>query len=399
MSDFMFATGIENSYPTIEVNGRKKRVDGMEKSQHYARWREDFQLVRELGIEYLRYGPPLYRTHLGPGKYDWSFADQTLAALQQMKITPIADLCHFGVPDWVGNFQNPDWPKLFAEYARAFAQRYPWIRLYTPVNEILIAAMFSAGLGWWNERLKDDKSFVKALKHLCQANLLAMRAILEVCNDATFIQSESTEYFHSDGPAAQNLAHFMNERRFLALDLTYGYPISVTMYQYLLDNGMTRAEYDWFGKNHVKARCIMGNDYYITNEHLVTEDGRVEEAGEIFGYHVITRQYYDRYRLPVMHTETNLMDADRAPWWLHKEWMNMHELKRDGVPITGFTWYSLTDQVDWDSALREDRGTVNPCGLFDLNRKIRPVGEAYKKLIARWRDILTTESYSIRINY
>src|SRR5258706_1614998 len=399
MADFMFATGIENSYPTIEINGRNKRIDSMQKCRLYAPWREDFEVVRSLGIEYLRYGPPLYKAHLGPGKFDWSFADETFNALREMKITPIADLCHFGLPDWCGSFQNPDWPKLFAEYARAFAQRFPWVRLFTPVNEIFIAAMFSAGLGWWNERLQGDKTFVNALKHLCQANILAMRAILEVTPDATFIQSESTEYFHSDGPAAQNLAYFMNERRFLALDLTYGYPINVTMYQYLLDNGMTREEYEWFGKNHVKARCIMGNDYYITNEHLLTEDGRVEEAGEIFGYYVLTKQYYDRYRLPVMHTETNLMDEKRAAWWLHKEWMNMHELKRDGVPITGFTWYSLTDQMDWDTALREDKGNVNPCGLFDLDRKIRPVGEAYKKLIALWRDILPTESYSIRINY
>jgi beta-glucosidase/6-phospho-beta-glucosidase/beta-galactosidase len=399
MSEFMFSTGIENSYPTIEADGKTKRIDSMEKCRHYERWREDFQCTKDLGIKYLRYGPALYKAHLGPGKFDWAFADETFGQLQKMGITPIADLCHFGLPDWSGNFQNPDWPKLFAEYAKAFAQRFKWVRLFTPVNEIFIAAMFSAGLGWWNERLKGDKNFIRALKHLAQANVLAMRAILEVTPDATFIQSESSEYFHADGPAAQEMAYFMNERRFLALDLTYGYPISVTMYQYLLDNGMTREEYDWFRKNHVKARCIMGNDYYITNEHLVKEDGQVEESGEVFGYYVITRQYYDRYRLPVMHTETNLMDAKRAPWWLHKEWMNMHELKRDGVPIMGFTWYSLTDQVDWDIALREDKGTVNPCGLFDLDRKIRPVGEAYKKLIARWRDILPTESYSIRINY
>src|SRR5205814_10104345 len=128
-------------------------------------------------------------------------------------------------------------------------------------------------------------------------------------------------------------------------------------------------------------------------------DGRVEESGEIFGYYVITKQYYDRYRLPVMHTETNLMDAQKASWWLHKEWMNMHELKRDGVPILGFTWYSLTDQVDWDTALREDKGTVNPLGLVDLDRKLRPVGQAYKKLIEEWRDILPTESYSLAFRY
>ena len=48
--------------------------------------------------------------------------------------------------------------------------------------------------------------------------------------------------------------------------------------------------------------------------------------------------------------------------WLRKEWANMIRLKQDGIPIVGFTWYSLTDQVDWDTALREDNGRVNPLG-------------------------------------
>ena len=55
----MFATGIENSYPTIKLpDGTTKRVDEMEKTFHYDHWKTDFQLVREMGIEFLRYGPP-----------------------------------------------------------------------------------------------------------------------------------------------------------------------------------------------------------------------------------------------------------------------------------------------------------------------------------------------------
>jgi len=397
---FMFATGIENSYPTISwPDGKTLRVDEMEKCGHYKHWREDFQLVKDFGIEFLRYGPPYYSTHTGPSRYDWSFSDDTFKALRELEITPIADLCHFGVPDWIENFQNPDWPKLFAEYARAFAERFRWVRLYTPVNEIFIAAQFSAQYGWWNERLSSDQAFVTALKHLSQANVLAMRAILEVQPEATFIQSESSEYFHAEDPQCEDRAQFLNLKRFLALDLTYGYPVNALMYEYLLDNGMTREEYHWFSKNHVKARCIMGNDYYVTNEHLVHADGSATASGEIFGYYVITHQYFSRYGLPVMHTETNLQDAERAPQWLRKEWINMHRLKLDGVPILGFTWYSLTDQVDWDTALRENAGRVNPVGLYDLDRKIRPVGEAYKRLIEQWREILPTESFSISFNY
>lgn len=399
-SRFMFATGIENSYPTISLpDGKSFRVDEMEKCSHYKRWREDFHLVKDLGIEFLRYGPPYYSTHKGPASFDWSFADDTFNALREMKITPIADLCHFGVPDWIGDFQNTDWPKLFAEYARAFAERFPWVRLYTPVNEIFVAAQFSAQYGWWNERLTSDRAFVNALKHLCQANMLAMRAILEVQPDATFIQSKSSEYFHAEEPNCERPAEVLNLKRFLSLDLTYGYPVNSIMYEYLMDNGMTREEYRWFSEHHVKARCIMGNDYYVTNEHLVHSDGSASASGEIFGYYVITHQYYNRYGLPVMHTETNLQDAERAPQWLRKEWINLHRLKLDGVPILGFTWYSLTDQVDWDTALRENAGRVNPLGLYDLDRKIRPVGESYKRLIEQWREILPTESFSLSFNY
>jgi beta-glucosidase/6-phospho-beta-glucosidase/beta-galactosidase len=392
---FMFATGIENSYPTIRLpDGSTKRVDEMEKTGHYTRWKEDLKLVTDSGIEFLRYGPPYYKTHLSPGKYDWAFTDETFNELKRLNITPIVDLCHFGVPDWVGNFQNPDFPYYFAEYAYAFAERFPDLQLYTPINEIFIAAMFSAQYGWWNERLQSDRAFVTALKHLCKANVMAMHAILRVQSEATFVQSESSEYFHAMDPSAVPLARFLNQKRFLSLDLTYGYPLNVTMYEYLLENGMSQEEYRWFVNNQVKARCIMGNDYYVTNEHLVFPDGMTQAAGEIFGYYVITNQYYRRYKLPIMHTETNIkMPACRE--WLLKQWANVHRLKHDGIPIVGFTWYSLLHQVDWDSALRNDAGNVNELGLYDLNRNIMPVGEAYKKLITDWKDILNEESFGL----
>ncbi len=395
----MFATGIENSYPTIQLpDGSTKRVDEMEKTKHYECWEEDFNLVREMGIEFLRYGPPYYSTHIGPNKYDWKFADKTFGKLKEIKITPIVDLCHFGVPDWIGNFQNPDFPMLFAQYAKAFAKRFPYLQLYTPINEIFITATFSAQYGWWNERMSGDRSFVTALKHICKANVMAMNAILEVQPNAVFIQSESSEYFHAAEPDCIPAADFFNQKRFLSLDLTYGYPVRVVMYEYLLDNGMTKEEYNWFATNEVKANCIMGNDYYITNEHIVHSKEHTAASGEIFGYYVIAKQYFNRYRLPIMHTETNIWEPN-AVNWLRKQWANIYRLKQDGVPVVGFTWYSLIDQVDWDTALREDNGNINPLGLYDINRQIRPVGQAYKELIAKWNPVLEKESYGVHMSY
>lgn len=395
---FIFATGIENSIPRIK--GGSVRVDQMARCGHYERWREDFALVQEMGLSFLRYGPPLHTTLIGPGRHDWDFADQTFGELQRRDIVPIVDLCHFGVPDWIGDFQNPDFPNLFAAYAGAFARRFPWVQLYTPVNEMYICALFSARYGWWNEQLSTDRGFVTALKHIVAANVLAMRAILAVRPDAIFIQSESTEYFHAESPAAIGPAELRNQERFLSLDLNYGRRVDSGMYEYLLDNGMTREEYHFFlSHSPLKRHCIMGNDYYWTNEHLVMPDGMTRASGEVFGYAVLTHQYHDRYALPVMHTETNIREDGEgaAERWLWKQWANVLRVRNDGVPVVGFTWYSLTDQVDWDSALREENGHVDPVGLFDLDRRIRPVGIAFKRLVEQWRDVLPAQSLCLQV--
>ena len=75
----------------------------------------------------------------------------------------------------------------------------------------------------------------------------------------------------------------------------------------------------------------------------------------------------------------------------------MLRVRNNGVPMVGFTWYSLTDQVDWDTALRERNNKVNPLGLYDLDRKIRPVGTAYQQLIKDWCEVLPTQSMCLTV--
>ncbi len=382
---FMFATGIECSNPvTIDSNGCRKRIDELELTFHYTHWQEDLRLVRALGLRYLRYGPPWYRVNPAPDRYDWSFVDAVFAEMRRLGIVPIVDLCHFGVPDWIGDFQNPAWPDLFAEYASTFARRFPWVQLYTPVNEIYVCAMLSTLAGRWNERAGGNhRAFVTAVKHMCRGNLLAVERILQTRRDAIFIQSESAEYFHlgRGDVASANRARWENELRFLSLDLLFSHRPASDIATYLFDNGLTRPEFDWFMSHGLASRIVMGNDYYDRNEKVVGNDGSVRPTGEVFGWAVIARQYFDRYRRPVMHTETNTFDAADAPRWLWKEFYNVRYLREQGVPVVGFTWYSLLDQVDWDSGLAQERGVVNALGLFDLQRRPRPVAAAYQELL------------------
>jgi beta-glucosidase/6-phospho-beta-glucosidase/beta-galactosidase len=383
---FMFATGIECSYPTIE-HGSWRR-DEMRSTRHYVQWERDFELAREVGISHIRYGPPLHLVFQGPGHFEWSYCDPQMEDLHGYGPEPIIDLCHFGLPSWLGDFQNPDIPNALADYAGAFAERYPWVRFYTPVNEMYVCARISALQGFWNEQKCSEQAFVNAVFNLARASVAMSDAILTRRPEAVFINSESSEFYQPccPDPEVARLASFENERRFLPLDLIYGHEISDGMRAYLAEHGVADSDLAEFSDRDVPRRSILGVDYYEWNERLVDPAGRPQALGELFGWYVIADQYYRRYRLPMMHTETNRMDADDAPRWLWRQWHNVQLLQQAGVPLVGFTWYSLIDQIDWGIALREALGIVHPVGLFDLNREARAVGLSYKHLIELYRD-------------
>ena len=150
---------------------------------------------------------------------------------------------------------------------------------------------------------------------------------------------------------------------------------------------MTREEFMWFMETSPPGFQIMGNDYYGHNEKLILPDGAMTYGEDVLGWYLITLRYYRRYYKPVMHTETNTFNPDGATAWLWKQWVNVLRMRRDGVPVLGFTWYSLCDQVDWDIQLAQKQGRVNACGLFDMERKPRPIAAAYRELINEFASI------------
>jgi beta-glucosidase/6-phospho-beta-glucosidase/beta-galactosidase len=386
--DFAFATGIECSNPRVlDPRLGHVRRDLLAECGHYTHWRKDLELVTGLGTRILRYGLPNHLIHPAPGRYDWSFADEALAEIRRLGIAPILDLCHFGVPDWMGDFQNPELPLLLAEYAGAVAQRYPWVRGYTPVNEIYVAARNSGWDGLWNERLKTERGFVTALKHLVAANLLASAAIARHVPNAVIVQSESAEYTHHVVAAPAHAVKLHNKLIFLSLDLLYSKNPDADVLMFCQDNGLTREEFMWFMRTAPSGFQVMGNDYYGHNEKLLLPDGTLMYGEDVLGWYLVTLRYYHRYYRPVMHTETSTPFPELNPRWLWKQWTNVLRMRRDGVPVLGFTWYSLTDHLDWDTQLAEKNGRLNASGLYDLDRNPRPVALEYQKLIREFGGI------------
>ncbi len=73
------------------------------------------------------------------------------------------------------------------------AERYPWVKYYTPVNEIYVTARVSAKNGKWNEQLKSDESYVTAMNNIVAASTLATHCIARRRPECVIIQSESAE--------------------------------------------------------------------------------------------------------------------------------------------------------------------------------------------------------------
>ena len=401
---FAFCTGIENSNPTTsDGKGGTLRRDQLAECGFYANWRRDFDLVQEQGLHWLRYGPSLHTTWLAPGVYDWSFADETMADLKRRGIEPIVDLCHFGVPDWIGDFQNRDFPAYFGEYAKAFARRFPWVRYYTPVNEVGLCAVFSGRYGFWNERLESHQGYVGALRNLSRASVEAMHGILDVRPDAVFLLSEDTHRIHPECPQSIAAADHANSERFLPFDFAFGEPVDASMRAWLLEHGMSHDDLGFFEAKGFRHRrhCIVGIDYYATSERYAKPCGERYGSGSVSGLYDIVREYHARYPdRPLFHSETNSNGTDSdGVAWLKGQWIAILRLIREGVPVVGFTHYSICDQMDWDTAMREKRNKVSPVGLYDLNRTIRPAGEAFRNIVSVWAPSLEQDADVVTCRY
>ena len=381
---FLFATSIENSYPTL-ADGQ--RIDQMDRCGHYARWEQDLELLREIGVRAVRYGPAYYRTHRAPHQFDWDSCDGPLERLRQLRVEVIADLCHFGVPSWLGGFQDAAFPVLFAEYARAFARRYPWVRYFTPVYHMAVCARRSALEGVWNECESSDAAFVRAVRNLCMAHELAVEAILSERPDAVIVQSELAEQAYPAARRTRGDVERWNALRLLPLDLTLGHELPPGIAGFLNAHGVTSNDLSFFRERRGAGQRWLGLGYHEASETLVASSGRRYAVRRRKGFRGLAAEYHRRYRVPLFCLETSREGRD-AVSWLDAAWEDSLALRTSGIPVHGFAWTTLTDRLDWRRGARVDEARTLADGLFDLRRRRRGAADAYQELIRRWGVIL-----------
>jgi dTDP-4-dehydrorhamnose reductase len=375
--------------------------DQVERTGHAGRL-DDIDRFAALGVRAMRY-PVLWERVAPDGveRADWQWVDERLHRLRELGVRPIVGLVHHGSGPRGTSLLDPAFPAELAAFARAVAERYPWVEDFTPVNEPLTTARFSALYGLWYPHACDPHAFARALLTQCAGTVRAMAAIREVTPGARLVQTEDLAKIHSTRPLRYQ-ADFENERRWLSFDLLCGrvdrrHPL----WRYLRHTvGVPERELAWFAA-HPCPPDLLGLNYYVTSERFLDErlerypphahggNGRhayadVEAvrvcAEGSAGPRALLREVWERYRLPMAITEAHLgCTREQQLRWLAELWQAAGAVRAEGADLRAVTAWSLLGAYDWNSLLTRDTGSYES-GAFDV-RAPRPRPTAVARMV------------------
>lgn len=355
----------------------------------------DLDEIARLGIRTVRY--PIVWERVAPDspeKLDFSWHDERLRRLRDLGIRVIGGLVHHGSGPRYTSLLDPQFPEKLARYAAEVAERYPWIEMWTPVNEPLTTARFSCMYGHWYPHRKSFDDTLAALVNECRGAMLAMRAIREVIPSALHVTTEDLGKTWSTDRLAYQAEH-ENHRRWLSLDLLAGrVDGSHVFHDRLLEAGVeASALHDLLSGDG--APDIIGINHYLTSERYLDErtdlfpnepvgsNGRhnyvdieavrVPELAGQTGPAERLREAWERYRTPLAITEVHHgCTREEQLRWFHEVWDAAEEVRREGADVRAITLWSLFGNVDWRSLLTRREG-IYDVGAFDTRGgKTRP---------------------------
>ena len=365
--------------------------DQLSKAGHYTR-EGDIQILASSGISKLRY-PVLWERHTdGPeqSSANWDVTEGNLNAIRNSDIDPIVTLLHHGSGPVFTSLDDPTFPEKLACFALQVAQRFPWVKFYTPVNEPLTTARFSGLYGHWYPHLHDELSFVRIFLNEVKAIVLSMEAIRTVNRDAKLVQTEDLCKIHAPS-SLHYQAEFENERRWLTYDLLTGnFGPGHFFWNYFIGLGISAEELHFFEKNYCVPE-IVGFNYYVTSErYLDTEierypphqqggngrdryvDIEAVRTGHSIDIRPLLREAWERYRLPMAVTECHLnCSREEQMRWLNSIWTACCELCAEGIDMKAVTVWAMMGAFDWNSLLTCQNNHYEP-GVFEIiNGRLR----------------------------
>jgi beta-glucosidase/6-phospho-beta-glucosidase/beta-galactosidase len=341
-----------------QVDRSRRRQDFIILTDHEYQVREDYERALSMGIRTIREGLRWHLIDKG-GRYDFSSIEPMVDAANDLGITLINCLFHYGYPDDLDPLST-DFVKRMADYAAAYAQwrvpRVPGPRWYGIVNEPSMLAYAAGSAGWFAPFLKDKQD--ELLENLLRASLAAGDAINKVDPESRFMAIDPVVHVVPGEEDSQEEADKKNEGQYHFLDMLCG-----------RDNpglGGAPGYLDVIGVN-----AYPDSQFEADGTPLGMDDPRRKPFREML------MDVWTRYGRPVIVAETSARGLERPGW--HRMMVDECIAAMEaGVDLQGICIYPLVDMPEWKHGVV---GPLGKLGLWDVakqgERLRRVLNEAY----------------------
>ncbi|MFI2652029.1 GH1 family beta-glucosidase [Micromonospora fulviviridis] len=371
--------------------GRTRNGDtGDVAADHYHRYAQDLDLMRDLGLRSYRFSiswPRVQADGSGrPNQRGLDFYRRLVDGLHERGIAPMATLFHWDLPQALqdaGGWENRDTAERFAEYAdavfHALGDRVPvWLTVNEPKTVV------QNGYLWGHHApgRQDPAAAYLVAHHLQLAHGLAVRALraahvggrigpalnLHPCYPADDTAEAATATRLYDG---------YENRLYLDSIFKGAYPEDV-LADLGADSRMVRGVRDGDLKIISSPVDLLAVQYY-TPIYVTGQGGTVRrwptseaEWQQIYPegmYDILTRVTRDYGRVPITITENGLpcpdtlaadgtIDDSARIDFLRDHFAAAHRAIRDGVPLESYHVWSLLDNFEWAEGYEQRWGLV-----------------------------------------
>ena len=386
--------------------------DGARGCDHYHRWAEDLDLIRDGGFDIYRFSASWARVMPdGRGAVNaqgLDFYDRLVDGMLARGLRPALTLYHWELPSALadlGGWRNRDIAGWFADYAQVLCERIgDRIWSAAPINEPWCVGWLSHFLGHHAPGLRDIRAAARAMHHVGLAHGratevmrgLGMGNLGAVCNfEYALPLTDSAE-----DRAAATLYDGIYNRWFLGAMFKGEYPADVLdglgphMPRGWQDDMATICQpLDWLGLNYYTCKRIAHADgpWPHLSEH-VGNLPQTQMGWEICPeglHHFLTFAQGYTGDLPLYVTENGMANPDQPdqPDAARMEYLNQHlaQAQRaiaEGVALKGYVIWSLLDNYEWALGYEKRFGLVH-VDFDSLQRRPKASYLALKQALAR----------------
>ena len=357
---------------------------------HYHRFAEDLDLAAGMGLDAYRFSTSWARVlpegRGTPNAEGLDFYDRLVDAMLERNLKPMATLYHWELPQPLadlGGWRNPDIAHWFADFTTVIMERIG-DRMFSvaPINEPWCVGWLSHFLGQHAPGIRDIRATARAMHHVMTAHgrsIQAMRALGmnnlgAVCN---------FEYAHpaDDTPEAARAAQLYDGyyNKFFLSGLFQGkYPDNVMEglaahmpMGFEKDFEVIGTPIDWLGLNYYTCKRIAPDTGLWPSHHEVAGPLPKTQMGwEIYpdGLHHFLTQTHKEFTkgLPLYVTESGMANADviGVADQARIDYLNSHvdaaqRAISEGVPVKGYTFWSLLDNYEWSLGYEKRFGLIH----------------------------------------